>query len=184
FFGLDNENFDIGVYANGVSGHLVSGNTVAGGFIGQTKTSAIVTNAYTNNNNFRDFGCYSPNSAMINEGSTSLNGFNSYQNLPFGSSTPTVNAGQGVFTGYGGNGKFFSTQGISTQNGTGSKTAFTINHNLVTLTSGIPRYSMVMVNGNLGPYTWTINGTQITVTFVKVPPTGTNNVIMNWSAGI
>jgi len=43
---------------------------------------------------------------------------------------------------------------------------------------------MIMVNGNLGPYTWTINETQITVTFVKAPPTGTGNVIMNWSAGI
>jgi hypothetical protein len=186
FYGVDVENWGVAVYINGASGHVTTGNVIVGGYLStkSTGTSAIATNAYTLGNYIRAVNCYGLSSGvMINEGSTSANGFNSYADILLGNSTTTVTVGQGVFTGYAGQ-KFFSNQGISTQNGNGSNKVFTINHNLVTRTSGTPRYSMVMVNANLGPYTWTISGTQITVTFVTAPPTGTGNVIMNWSAGI
>jgi len=98
--------------------------------------------------------------------------------ITFGAALPPL------FRGSAGSGAHWSNQGTSIQNGTGAKVTFYITHNLVTLTSGKPRYSMVVVNGNLGPYTWAISGKQISVTFVTAPPTGTGNVIMNWSAGI
>ena len=186
FYGLDCERFGTAFYVNGTSSQPTQGALVSGGYLAGI-TTAIQTTANTFGISCRDLTCGLPTSGVIiNEGGalTASAGYNSYNNIQLYNNTATITVGSGIFTGFGGGPAFFNNQGVSTQNGNGSTKTFTINHNLATLTSGSPRYSMVNVNGNLGPYTWTISGKQISVSFVTAPPKGTANVIMNWSAGI
>jgi hypothetical protein len=75
-----------------------------------------------------------------------------------------------------------SNDGTATFSGTGSATTFTITHGLaatpttVTLTPGSAAAA--------APFYWTASSTTITVTYLTAPVSGTNNVVLSWTAVI
>ena len=66
--------------------------------------------------------------------------------------------------------------GKSTASGNGSTTVFTIAHGL----GATPGYAFVDCSSHAIARTWTVDGTNITVTFASAPSSGTNNVIIYW----
>jgi len=78
--------------------------------------------------------------------------------------------------------KFYENGGLSTQNGNGTTTAFTIAHGLV---SSPAANSIRITPGHAdsrGNINVSADATNITVTYPVPPPTGTNNVVLFWSA--
>jgi hypothetical protein len=83
------------------------------------------------------------------------------------------------------------TRGKSTQSGNGSSTSFTIAHGLgATPTSAIAfpgSSAAAYIVGTFGAnsqglYVSALDSTNITVTFVSAPPSGTNNLVFYWVA--
>lgn len=68
--------------------------------------------------------------------------------------------------------------GKATANGTGAQTAFAIAHGLGTT----PAYASVDCSSHAIARTWTVDSTNITVTFSSAPSSGTNNVVIYWRA--
>lgn len=69
-------------------------------------------------------------------------------------------------------------KGLSVQNGTGAKTAFTIAHGL-----GAAPTHVAVTPGSAaaaGPFYATADATNLTVTYLTAPTTGTGNVTLNW----
>jgi hypothetical protein len=66
--------------------------------------------------------------------------------------------------------------GKALANGNGSTTVFTIAHGL----GATPGYAFVDCSSHAIARTWTVDGTNITVTFSSAPSSGTNNVIIYW----
>jgi hypothetical protein len=66
--------------------------------------------------------------------------------------------------------------GKATASGNGSTTSFTIAHGL----GATPGYAFVDCSSHAIARTWTVDGTNITVTFASAPSSGTNNVIIYW----
>lgn len=66
--------------------------------------------------------------------------------------------------------------GKALANGTGAQTAFTIAHGLGTT----PSYVFVDCSSHAIARTFTVDGTNITVTFSSAPSSGTSNVIIYW----
>lgn len=66
--------------------------------------------------------------------------------------------------------------GKATSSGNASTTVFTIAHGL----GATPGYAFVDCSSHAIARTWTVDGTNITVTFSSAPPSGTNNVIIYW----
>jgi parallel beta-helix repeat protein len=115
--------------------------------------------------------------------------------IAFGGSTPTgnildynecennttsqmINAGTNTYRnniGY-----VSENSGVSTQNGDGTKTAFTIAHGL----SGTPKTAIVIPNSvnSLGQYYVTFDATNITVTYQTAPANVVNGVKLIWRA--
>ncbi len=81
-----------------------------------------------------------------------------------------------------GTGQGSTNDGTATFSGTGSQTAFVINHGLaaapitVTVTAGSAAAA--------GAFSWSANATQITITFLAAPANGTNNVLLSWFASL
>lgn len=75
-----------------------------------------------------------------------------------------------------------SGAGKSTQSGTGSATAFTIAHALSATPSSV-RVTPGSAAAAAAFYV-TADATNITVTFTAAPASGTNNVVLNWSAEV
>lgn len=69
-------------------------------------------------------------------------------------------------------------EGANTFNGTGSQTAFVINHGL----DITPVVVFVSTNQLIDKQVDTIGGTSFTVTFASAPSSGTNNVVIYWRA--
>jgi len=100
-----------------------------------------------------------------------------------GGSAPAINGTtRPIFRGIGGigAGRYFENYGTSTQSGNGSKTAFTITHNLVgkpfyanatNAIAGLPAISSIVPGA-----------TALTVNYASAPASGTNNVVLNWYA--
>jgi hypothetical protein len=80
------------------------------------------------------------------------------------------------------NNKGFVTEnsGTATFSGTGSQTQFTIPHGL----AGTPKVAVVTAGSNdaKGDFYVTYDATNIYVTYATAPPSGTNNVVLNWYA--
>jgi hypothetical protein len=68
----------------------------------------------------------------------------------------------------------------ATFSGNGSQTVFTIAHELV----GTPKMAVVTAGSSdaKGDFYVTYDATNITVTYATAPPSGTNNVVLNWYA--
>lgn len=66
--------------------------------------------------------------------------------------------------------------GKATASGNGSTTVFTIAHGL----GSLPTYAFVDCSSHSIARTWTVDSTNITVTFASAPSSGTNNVIIYW----
>lgn len=66
--------------------------------------------------------------------------------------------------------------GKSTASGNGTTTVFTIAHGL----GSTPSYVFVDCSSHAIARTFTVDGTNITVTFASAPSSGTNNVIIYW----
>lgn len=73
-----------------------------------------------------------------------------------------------------------TSSGSATQSGNASTTVFNIPHGLTTTPSN------VVIEPNsvdaLGDFTWTVNATNIVLTYQVAPPSGTNNLTWNWIA--
>jgi hypothetical protein len=68
------------------------------------------------------------------------------------------------------------TVGKSTGNGTGSQTLFQIAHGL----GAQPTYAFCQCSTLTTAFTYTVDATNINVTFASAPPTGTGNVVIYW----
>jgi hypothetical protein len=66
--------------------------------------------------------------------------------------------------------------GKATASGNASTTVFNIAHGL----GSTPGYAFVDCSSHTIARTWTVDGTNIVVTFASAPPSGTNNVIIYW----
>lgn len=66
--------------------------------------------------------------------------------------------------------------GKATASGNGTQPVFTIAHGL----GALPSYAFVDCSSHSIARTWTVDSTNITVTFASAPPSGTNNVIIYW----
>ncbi|MDR4491372.1 MAG: hypothetical protein R2685_10805 [Candidatus Nitrosocosmicus sp.] len=66
--------------------------------------------------------------------------------------------------------------GKALANGNGSTTVFNIAHGL----GATPSYAFVDCSSHAIARTWTVDGTNITVTFTSAPSSGTNNVVIFW----
>jgi hypothetical protein len=72
--------------------------------------------------------------------------------------------------------------GTATFSGTGSQTQFTIAHGL----AGTPKMAIVTAGSSdaKGDFYVTYDATNLTVTYATAPPSGTNNVVLNWYAEV
>ena len=66
--------------------------------------------------------------------------------------------------------------GKSTASGNASTTVFNIAHGL----GSIPTYTFIVCSSLTNTNTYTVDATNIVVTFATAPPSGTNNVIIYW----
>ncbi len=71
-------------------------------------------------------------------------------------------------------------KGVLIANGTGTKTIFTISHNLAVIPINIQLEAKSA--DAAGNKYWNADATNITITFVYPPPAGINNVIISWKA--
>jgi hypothetical protein len=76
--------------------------------------------------------------------------------------------------------KYLKNGGTATFSGTGTQTTFTIPHGL----AGTPKVAVVTAGSNdaKGDFYVTYDATNIIVTYATAPPSGTNNVVLNWYA--
>lgn len=68
--------------------------------------------------------------------------------------------------------------GTATASGTGSATSFNVAHGMGTT----PYAAFIQCSSHSTAITYTYDATNIAVTFVTAPPSGTNNVIFQWRA--
>jgi len=76
----------------------------------------------------------------------------------------------------------YANSGTATFNGTGAQTTFTIAHGC----SSTPTYCEIGAKSTdaKGDKYWSVDATNITVTFGTAPPVGTNNVVLSWKAEV
>lgn len=72
--------------------------------------------------------------------------------------------------------------GVATFSGDGNTTSFTIPHGLVSTPTHVSLEAKS--SGAVGDKYWSADGTNITVTFITAPPTGTNNIVIDWKGEI
>ena len=158
-----------------VAGSIVHGVTFVGnvGVSNQNRVGANTTIFQVNN-----AGTLSNWSARDNHGLNCNLIFNGTGSLPdAGHSGNSITAGALSTSN---TATYGDQQGVATFSGTGSQTAFTITHNI----AGTPTtFSVIPASaGAVGSYYITTSSTQLTVTYTTAPTTGTNNVVLQWSA--
>ncbi len=182
---VDIEGFDNAIVVNGTNLHPPSSNKFSGGLIADTDTLGINTGQFSQDNKFSGIRIFLNTPA----GKTAIldaaaGGYlpNIYEDCVY-NQTAIITKGNARFRGVATPAlAYYSNSGISTQNGTGAATAFTIPHGLV----AAPRYYNVQKGAASLPGLEHIgaDATNITATFAAAPDVGVNNVVLIWEAEI
>jgi hypothetical protein len=91
-----------------------------------------------------------------------------------------------IFRGSGSNGVYWSNQGVSKQNGTGSAKQFAVAHKLLTGGTLIPRYYTAVPAAAVARilYYVSADATNVYINFTTAPPSGSDNVVFSWQAAL
>jgi hypothetical protein len=137
-------------------------------------------------NTVQGYGSSNRYKAFITSAASSLNRINvsdnvgAYVALPFSGFTPDMHSNNGFLNTT--TVLYANNKGSSSQSGTGSATQFTIPHGLAAAPT---TWNVTAASSAAAGFTYvTADATNLYVNYASAPASGTNNVVLNWSASL